>query len=144
MTTLEEQINNQKKHVLEQKRQIMEAEAERILEHAFRRNDMDSMGPGTGAYGRSSAPTTEAPQKAFKSITKTLTKCEEISKQLSIRSGKLVSSFTGMNEPQKEVTDELEKVDSFVLLRVLSDIEAELCRNLSEISDNLEKLENAW
>ena len=137
MTTLEEQINNQKKHVLEQKRQIMEANAELLLEHAFRRNDMDSMGPGTGAEA-------EAPQKAFKSITKTLTKCEEISKQLSIRSGKLVSSFTGMNEPQKEVTDELKKVDSFVLLRVLSDIEAELCRNLSEISNNLEKLENAW
>ena len=94
--------------------------------------------------GELAAPDSAAPQKAFESITKTLTKCEEISKQLSIRSGKLVSSFTGMEEPQKEVTNELKRIDSLVLLRVLSDIEAELCRNLSEISDNLEKLENAW
>ena len=137
MTTLEEQINNQKKHVLEQKRQIMEAKAERILENAFRRNDMDTIQAG--------APTAEATQKAFESITKTLTKCKEISKQLSVRSEKLVRLLIGMGEePSKDSAEKLKKVDSVVLIYVLQDIEVELCRNLSEISDNLEKLEKAW
>ncbi|KKK91323.1 hypothetical protein LCGC14_2714130, partial [marine sediment metagenome] len=125
MTTLEEQINNQKKHVLEQKRQIMEAKAERILENAFRRNDMDTIQAG--------APTAEATQKAFESITKTLTKCKEISKQLSVRSRELVRLLTGMEEPSKDSAEKLKKVDSVVLIHVLQDIEVELCQNLSEI-----------
>ena len=133
MTTLEEQINNQKKYVLEQKRQIMEANAELLLEHAFRRNDMNM-----GAEVKTTEP------KAFESITKTLTKCKEISKQLSVRSRELVRLLTGMEKPSKDSAEKLKKVDSVVLIHVLQDIEVELCQNLSEISDNLEKLEKAW
>ena len=94
--------------------------------------------------GELAAPDSAAPQKAFESITKTLTKCKEISKQLSVRSEKLVRSLIGMGEPSKDSAEKLKKVDSVVLIHVLQDIEVELCRNLSEISDDLEKLENAW
>ena len=107
------------------------------LNEMKRRNDMDTIQAGA-------AETAEAPQKAFKSITKTLTKCKEISKQLSVRSGELVRSLTGMEEPSKDSAEKLKKVDSVVLIHVLQDIEVELCQNLSEISDNLEKLEKAW
>ena len=88
----------------------------------------------------------EVPQKAFESITKTLTKCKEIASYLSTRSEKLVSLYTGENEPQKEKggEDVEVNVDSIVLTHVLQDIEKELCQSLSEISDNLDKLEKAW
>ncbi len=107
------------------------------LNEMKRRNDMNMM--NTGAQ---SAEATEQ-TKAFESITKTLTKCKEIASHLSTRSEKLVSSFTGINEPPKE-EPEKQKVDSVVLIHVLQDIEKELCQSLSEISDNLDKLEKAW
>ena len=114
-------------------RMLGEIEANEELLNLFRRDIMDS-----GAEGA------QVPQKAFESITKTLTKCKEIASTLNVRSRKLVSAYTGMSKPTTKDKEEKQKVDSVVLIHVLRDIEEELCRSLSEISDNLEKLEKAW
>ena len=113
----------------------MEARAESLLENVFRGSDMPN---GAGAM-----PEAVKTQKAFTSITEGLTGCKEIASSLSTRSRKLVSAFTGQSEPLKE-TEEKKEVDSVVLTHVLQDVEAELRKSLSEISDDLEKLENAW
>jgi len=113
----------------------MEARAESLLENAFRGSDMPN---GAGAI-----PEAVKTPKAFTSITEGLTGCKEIASSLSTRSRKLVSVFTGQSEPPKE-TEEKKEVDSVVLTHVLQDVEAELRKSLSEISDDLEKLENAW
>ena len=111
---------------------------ERVLENVFKGDNM------TGGQTEK----TEASQKAFESITKTLTKCKEKAKQLSVRSRKLVSLLTGQSEPkvgylEKDKEEKL-KVDSVVLIYVLRDIEEELCISLSEISNSLDSLEKAW
>ena len=131
MTTLEEQINNQKKNVLEQKRQIMEAKAELLLNNALRRNDMNM-----GAEVKTTEP------KAFEITVKSFARCSEAALQLAKRSRKLVSLYTGENEPQREESGE--NVDSIVLTHVLQDIENELSQRLAEISRSLDKLEKAW
>ncbi len=133
--SLEEWVNRQKKFILEQSRHEMEARAESLFEHAFRGSDMPN---GAGAM-----PEAVKTLKAFTSITEGLTGCKEIASSLSTRSRKLVSLYTGQSEPLKE-TEEKREVDSVVLTHVLQDAEAELRKSLSEISDNLEKLENAW
>ncbi|KKL12872.1 hypothetical protein LCGC14_2531430 [marine sediment metagenome] len=134
MTTssLEEWINKQKKFILEQGRQAMEARTESLLENAFRGEAMST-----------EVERTTVPLKDFKIITKTLSCCKERASELSTRSRKLVSLYTGESEPEKDEEEKL-KVDSVVLVHVLRDIENEISRSLSEISDNLEKLENAW
>jgi hypothetical protein len=132
--TLEEWVNKQRKFVLEQGRQAMEARAESLLENAFRRNDMND------AAGVQKAQQ----QKAFQSITEGLTGCKEIASSLNTRSRKLVSALTGLSETIQKDTEEKQKVDSVVLIHVLQDIEKELRRSLTETADNLEKLENAW
>ena len=103
------------------------------LKNSFRRNDMDVQ----------SAETTGQP-KAFEQVVKALTKCSEVAVRLSKRSKKLVSSYTEGNEPCVDKKDTDQKVASVVLVHVLRDVENELAKSLSEISDNLTKLENAW
>ena len=90
-----------------------------------------------------SAETTSQP-KVFEQVVKALTRCSEVAAHLSRRSKKLVSLYTEENEPcvNKEDTDK--KVASVILIHTLRDIEAELTASLSEISNNLTKLENAW
>lgn len=131
MTTLEEWTDKQARFILEQKRQVMEATAENLLEHAFRGDNMCD------------SATAEPALKDFAVIVKTLTQCKEVASQLSTRSRNLVSAFTGISKPPEEETEKL-KVDSVVLVHVLRDIEGDLSRSLNEISDNLDKLENAW
>ena len=135
MTTLEGWVNKQRKFILEQSRLVEEIEAGEELLNAFRGSDMPN---GAGAI-----PEAVKTPKAFTSITEGLTGCKEIASSLSIRSRQLVSALTGQSEPTKE-TGEKKEVDSVVLTHVLQDIKVELRKSLSEISDNLEKLENAW
>ena len=133
--SLEEWVNRQKKFILEQSRHEMEARAESLFEHAFRGSDMPN---GAGAM-----PEAVKTPKVFQSITEGLTGCKEIASSLSTRSRKLVSTFTGIIEPPKD-EEEKKEVDSVVLTHVLQDTEAKLRKSLSEIANNLEKLENAW
>ena len=102
------------------------------LRDAFKEKDMDSEAAGA------------AQQKAFKEITAALTQRKKDATRLSIRSTKLVSLLTGISEPQKEKVEEEKVVQSPVLAHVLRNIEEELKMSLSEIANNLEKLENAW
>lgn len=111
----------------------MEARAELLLANAFRRNDMDCEDDGMKTKT----------EKDFAVIVKTLTGCKQKALQLVTRSGRLASSLAGKTETQKEESEKLQ-VDSVVLIHVLRDIGSELNQSLSEISDNLEKLENAW
>ena len=134
--SLEECVNRQRKFILEQERKEIEARAELLLEHAFRGNDMNGEDGSPQVAG--------AQQKAFKAITTALTQCKKDASQLSIRSTKLVSSLTGISAPPVKETEEKLEVDSVVLAHVLRDIEEELKISLLEISNNLEKLENAW
>ena len=113
----------------------MEARAESLFEHVFRGSDMNAIGP---------EPEGAAQQKAFKEITAALTQRKKDAARLSIRSTKLVSLLTGISEPQKEKVEEEKVVQSPVLAHVLRNIEEELKMSLSEIANNLEKLENAW
>ena len=124
----------QKKFVLEEKRKI----AEILLEHSFRGNDMDTSARTPGAQVAS------APLKDFEMVIKTLTACNQEASQLSDRSRKLVSLYTGISEPPGDEQEKKLEVDSVVLVHVLRDAGNDLNQSLSEISDNLEKLENAW
>ena len=138
MTTLEEWVDKQRKFILEQKRQEMEDRAELLLEHAFRRNDMNGEPQGSGAIaGAAKAP------KAFATIVSNLMACSNRAAALSKRSSGLVSLITGESKPQIEKDCE-EKKPSVVLVEVLSDIIISIDNNLSEISNNLEELEKAW
>ena len=106
-----------------------------MREQATKGDDMN------GAEAKGSA----AELKEFQSIVKSLTACKEVASDLNIRSAKIVSSLAGLSEPQREKEQaEKLKVDSVVLVHVLRDIGNELGRSLSEISSNLEKLEQVW
>ena len=113
----------------------MEARAELLLEHAFRRNDMDGQGQGGQVPGK--AP------KAFATIVDNLTACSCKAATLSKRSSGLVSLIIGESKPQIEKDCE-ETKPSVVLIKVLSDTIIKISKNLNEISNNLEKLEKAW
>ena len=118
--------------VVERKRQEMEARAELLLKNAFRRNNMNNAAGGLG----------KAP-KAFATIVDNLTGCLHTAAALSKRSSGLVSLITGESKPQIEKDCE-ETKPSVVLVEVLSDTIIKISKNLNEVSDNLEKLENTW
>ena len=117
------------------KKEIMEASAELLLEHAFRRNDMN--GEAGLAKGTSEQP------KAFGLIVKDLTAASVLAKQLSMKSRRLISLY--ISTPQKKAEEEKdEAVQSAVLIHVLQKITSDLNLSLLEISNNLEELEKAW
>lgn len=132
--TLQERIDKQRKFILERKRRAIENRAILILKEKLMDRPSQEYPPNPVANVE--------PLKAFEIITKSLTKCKEIAEQLSIRSGRLVSTLAGESEPPKD-TEEKVHVDSVVLIHVLREIENELSQSLSEISNNLDKLENA-
>ena len=112
-----------------------EIEANEELFNLFRRDVMDS------AAG---APTTEAPPKVFELLVKQLTSASSLAEQLSGKSEGLVSLFID-KPPQKIEEKTTEKaVQSPVLAHALTEIVSNLNKSLLEISNNLEKLENAW
>ena len=121
--------------IVERKRQEIEARAELLLEHAFRSNDMDNV--AGGIPGATKAP------KAFATIVDNLTACSHKAATLGKRSSGLVSLVTGEGKPQIEKDCE-DRQPSVVLVEVLSDIILNIDKNLNEVSDNLEKLENVW
>ena len=138
MTTssLEEWINKQKKFILEQGRQAMEAKAELLLENAFRGSDMPN---GAGAM-----PEAVKAPKVFEVLVKELTSASVLAEQLSGKSTGLVSLFIDKHQKEIEKKTEEKAVQSPVLAHALQEIVSDLNQSLSEISDNLEKLENAW
>ena len=118
------------------KKMVKRIKANEELLNLFKGDNM------TGGLG-GQAGATEAKLKDFEVVVKTLTDCKEIASSINERSRKLVSTLTGQSKPQK---DEKEKkhIDSVVLVHVLRDIENDLGKSLNEISNNLEKLEEAW
>ena len=118
------------------KKEIMEASAELLLEHAFRRNDMN------GEAGL--AKGTSEPTKAFGLIVKDLTSASVLAKQLSTKSFSLVSLYISKPPLQKEEKDTNEAVQPLVLTQALQEITNNLNQSLLEISNNLEELEKAW
>lgn len=86
------------------------------------------------------------PPKAFESVISRLRSKVDMTKQLSNRSSSLVSTFIG-SPPilSKDVNKSTEEaVKTVILVAVLAEIEQELEENLSEISENLDKLDSAW
>ena len=110
---------------------VERVEANEELLNLFRRDDMSD------AVGAAKAP------KAFATIVDNLIACSIKATTLSKRSSGLVSLITGESKPQIEKDCE-ERQPSVVLAEVLRDTILNIDNNLSEISDNLEKLENAW
>ena len=127
------------------KKEIMEASAELLLEHTFRRSDMngeDRIQDLPLPEARLAQGTSEQP-KAFGLIVKDLTAASALAKQLSMKSGRLISLY--ISTPQKKAEEEKdEAVQSAVLIHVLQKITSDLNLSLLEISNNLEELEKAW
>ena len=84
------------------------------------------------------------PTKAFRLIVEQLTAASSLAKQLSTKSGSLVSLYVSKPPLKKEEKDKNEVVQSVVLIHVLQEVTNDLTRNLHEISNNLEELGKAW
>ena len=145
MTTIEESVDRQRKFLLEEERKAIEARIGLLLEHIFRRNDMngeDRIQDLPLPEARLAQGTSEQP-KAFGLIVKDLTAASALGKQLSMKSGRLISLY--ISTPQKKAEEEKdEAVQSAVLIHVLQKITSDLNLSLLEISNNLEELEKAW
>ncbi|KKL61073.1 hypothetical protein LCGC14_2199000 [marine sediment metagenome] len=145
MTTIEESVDRQRKFLLEEERKAIEARIGLLLEHIFRRNDMngeDRIQDLPLPEARLAQGTSEQP-KAFGLIVKDLTAASVLAKQLSMKSRRLISLY--ISTPQKKAEEEKdEAVQSAVLIHVLQKITSDLNLSLLEISNNLEELEKAW
>lgn len=88
--------------------------------------------------------TAAVPPKKFESIVNRLRSKVDMARQLRNRSASLVSTLIG--SPPILSKDDKEKVEmpTTMLASVLERIEQDLEENLEQISENLDKLENAW
>jgi len=84
------------------------------------------------------------PPKMFEALVNRLRSKVDMATQLKNRSASLVSTFVG--SPPILSKDDLDKAEipPTMLAAILERIEQDLEENLSEISQNLDKLENAW
>ena len=98
-----------------------------------------------GAATRPEAKGTQEP-KVFESLVKSLTTSTELASTLRTRTASLVSAL--IESPpiiDKDAKESIEKVvSSTILVNVLREISVNLNKSLAEISNNLDKLDNAW
>jgi len=135
-------VESMRRYVLEIKRKEMKAMSELLLENTFSEPDNNKeniMEAPSEARG-----TAAVSPKKFESIVNRLRSKVEMARQLRNRSASLVSTLIG--SPPILTKDEKEKAEipTTMLAEVLERIEQDLEENLDQISQSLDKLENAW